>query len=293
MASHRSLPIARCFEKEIRALGVDIRFEPDIRAALTPLTIGARTVGNRFAIHPMEGCDGTLEGAPDELTFRRWARFGAGGAKLLWGEAVAIDPDARANTPSTAVVGTEPARARADDRARAKRTRTGQRLSRRPPAHPFGPMVVSDPGRDVSRSGAAEQRPDHHRRRARSAAGPVRLRRRCARATSASTSSTSSSATDICSRRCSRRKRVPANTAAVWRTGRGSCARCSRGIAAEAPDLILGTPDEFLRRRAVQEEPDDRHRRAGAGRDGELPRTWTKPSRRFACSAMPGCSSST
>ena len=37
-------------------------------------------------------------GAPDEATFRRWARFGAGGAKLLWGEAVAIDPDVRANT---------------------------------------------------------------------------------------------------------------------------------------------------------------------------------------------------
>jgi 2,4-dienoyl-CoA reductase-like NADH-dependent reductase (Old Yellow Enzyme family) len=45
----------------------------------------------------MEGCDGTLDGAPDELTIRRWARFGAGGAKLLWGEAVAIDPEFRAN----------------------------------------------------------------------------------------------------------------------------------------------------------------------------------------------------
>ena len=98
MASHTLFADRRALEQEIASLGVNIRFENDIQAALTPLLVANRTVGNRFAIHPMEGCDGTLEGAPDELTFRRWARFGAGGAKLLWGEAVAIDPDARANT---------------------------------------------------------------------------------------------------------------------------------------------------------------------------------------------------
>jgi NADPH2 dehydrogenase len=85
-------------EAEIARLGVAIRLQPDIQVALTPIRIGARTAGNRFAIHPMEGCDGTLEGAPDELTIRRWSRFATGGAKLLWGEAVAIDPAARANT---------------------------------------------------------------------------------------------------------------------------------------------------------------------------------------------------
>ena len=98
MASHALFADRTLLEKEIRDLQVPIRLEPDIQTALTPLAIGGRTVGNRFAIHPMEGCDGTLEGAPDELTFRRWSRFGGGGAKLLWGEAVAIDPDARANT---------------------------------------------------------------------------------------------------------------------------------------------------------------------------------------------------
>ena len=98
MASHSLFADRAVIEKEIRDLDVPIRLEPDIRVALTPLAIGRRRVGNRFVIHPMEGCDGTLDGAPDELTFRRWARFGGGGAKLLWGEAVAIDPDARANT---------------------------------------------------------------------------------------------------------------------------------------------------------------------------------------------------
>jgi NADPH2 dehydrogenase len=83
---------------EISRLGVDISLEPDIQASLTPIQIGGRTAGNRLAIHPMEGCDGTLEGAPDALTVRRWSRFASGGAKLLWGEAIAVDPDARANT---------------------------------------------------------------------------------------------------------------------------------------------------------------------------------------------------
>ena len=98
MASHTLFADRRALENEVAALGLDIHFERDIQASLRPLSIANRTVGNRFAIHPMEGCDGMLDGAPDELTFRRWARFGAGGAKLLWGEAVAIDPDARANS---------------------------------------------------------------------------------------------------------------------------------------------------------------------------------------------------
>jgi len=78
MASHALFADRRALEREIAALGVDIRFEHDIEASLRPLPIAHRTVGNRFAIHPMEGCDGTLDGAPDELTFRRWERFGAG-----------------------------------------------------------------------------------------------------------------------------------------------------------------------------------------------------------------------
>jgi 2,4-dienoyl-CoA reductase-like NADH-dependent reductase (Old Yellow Enzyme family) len=46
----------------------------------------------------MEGCDGTLDGRPDELTFRRYHRFGAGGAKLIWGEAAAVVEEGRANS---------------------------------------------------------------------------------------------------------------------------------------------------------------------------------------------------
>ena len=57
-----------------------------------------RRAANRFAVHPMEGWDGTPEGAPSELTRRRWRRFGRSGAALIWGgEAFAVRADGRAN----------------------------------------------------------------------------------------------------------------------------------------------------------------------------------------------------
>lgn len=59
---------------------------------------GSFTIGNSMAIHPMEGCDGTLDGRPDELTWRRYERFARGGAKLIWFEATAVRADGRANT---------------------------------------------------------------------------------------------------------------------------------------------------------------------------------------------------
>lgn len=59
--------------------------------------VGGLTVGNSLAIHPMEGCDSTPDGRPDELTWRRYERFARGGAKLIWFEATAIREDGRAN----------------------------------------------------------------------------------------------------------------------------------------------------------------------------------------------------
>ncbi len=69
----------------------------DLSVMFQPIEVGGRTVGNRWAIQPMEGCDGTLDGLPDELTYRRYVRFGSGGAKLIWAEATAIADNARMN----------------------------------------------------------------------------------------------------------------------------------------------------------------------------------------------------
>ena len=87
-------------------LGVELPLVEDreeVRSLLArPVQITSRggktwRIGNSFAIHPMEGCDGELDGNPGELTFRRYRRFGAGGAKLIWFEACAVVPEGRAN----------------------------------------------------------------------------------------------------------------------------------------------------------------------------------------------------
>jgi NADPH2 dehydrogenase len=63
-----------------------------------PLERHGIRIGNRLAVHPMEGWDGTADGNPSEHTIRRWRRFGQSGAKLIWGgEAAAVSREARAN----------------------------------------------------------------------------------------------------------------------------------------------------------------------------------------------------
>ena len=62
------------------------------------MTIRGKTIGNRWAIHPMEGWDGTPSGGVTDDMRRRWRRFGESGAKLIFGcEAMAVRPDGRAN----------------------------------------------------------------------------------------------------------------------------------------------------------------------------------------------------
>src|SRR5947199_3647829 len=85
-------------EAESRHLGLDLRFSEDLSPLFRPVAIGPLRAGNSLCIQPMEGCDGTLDGRPDELTLRRYQRFGAGGAKLIWGEATAVVEEARANS---------------------------------------------------------------------------------------------------------------------------------------------------------------------------------------------------
>ena len=84
--------------RESESLGLDISFQEDLSPLFQPVQIGTKTVGNALCIQPMEGCDGTLDGKPDELTIRRYQRFGAGGAKIIWGEATAVREEARANS---------------------------------------------------------------------------------------------------------------------------------------------------------------------------------------------------
>jgi len=82
---------------DAKQLGGDLAVTDDFSALFSTVKVAGFEVGNRFAIQPMEGCDGTPDGKPDELTFRRYRRFGAGGAKLIWGEAAAVVDEGRMN----------------------------------------------------------------------------------------------------------------------------------------------------------------------------------------------------
>jgi len=83
--------------QEIRELGLDLPVSDDVTPLLEPVKVGAFQLPNRLVAQPMEGCDGKADGSPDELTFRRYRRFAAGGAGLIWGEATAVVEEARAN----------------------------------------------------------------------------------------------------------------------------------------------------------------------------------------------------
>ncbi|MBI3874951.1 MAG: NADH:flavin oxidoreductase [Verrucomicrobia bacterium] len=101
-----SLKTVEDFRKHCASLGIELPCEDAIAAgADSPLaqpvanfTVNGRRIGNRVAIHPMEGWDGTTTGGVTEEMRRRWQRFGESGAKLICGaEAMAVRPDGRAN----------------------------------------------------------------------------------------------------------------------------------------------------------------------------------------------------
>lgn len=81
----------------IDALNLSIATEEDTSYLAKPLAVAGTTIPNSMAVHPMEGADGTADGSPDTLTFRRYKRFAAGGSGLLWFEACAVVPEGRAN----------------------------------------------------------------------------------------------------------------------------------------------------------------------------------------------------
>ena len=83
--------------EECNRRNLSIHFAKNTDILYEPFEISGRTLGNRLAILPMEGSDGTEAGKPGDLTYRRWKRFAEGGAKLIWGEAAAVVPEGRSN----------------------------------------------------------------------------------------------------------------------------------------------------------------------------------------------------
>lgn len=91
---YRSLDQVR---ETARALDAFLPLQEDLSPLLAPLNIGGKTLANRMAFQPMEGTDGTEDGAPGPLTIRRYQRFAQAGPGLIWFEAVATVPEGRAS----------------------------------------------------------------------------------------------------------------------------------------------------------------------------------------------------
>jgi len=81
--------------------GLELPLSDDFSRLARPVAFGRLTVPNRLAVQPMEGCDGLADGSPGELTVRRYDRFAAGGAGMIWFEACAVAPEARASSGCT------------------------------------------------------------------------------------------------------------------------------------------------------------------------------------------------
>src|SRR2546425_863783 len=79
-----SLKTVGDFRNHCAALGIELPCEDAIESgASSPLmqaiggvAVNGKRIGNRIAIHPMEGWDGTTSGGVSEEMRRRWQRFG-------------------------------------------------------------------------------------------------------------------------------------------------------------------------------------------------------------------------
>ena len=81
------------FQRHVAALGLELPCDTGIISGpISPLfqplervTINGKWIGNRYAVQPMEGWDGTTSGGITPEVIRRWQRFGESGAKLIFG----------------------------------------------------------------------------------------------------------------------------------------------------------------------------------------------------------------
>jgi len=85
------------FDVQNNELNTNLPYIDDVSILGENYKIGNKTIPNRLTCQAMEGCDGTVDGSPDELTKRRYERFARGGAGLIWFEATAVLEEGRAN----------------------------------------------------------------------------------------------------------------------------------------------------------------------------------------------------
>ena len=233
-------------------LGLDLRFQDDLSPLFRPVAVGPLNAGNALCIQPMEGCDGTLDGQPDELTFRRYRRFGAGGAKLIWGEAAAVCRRGPSESSTIAAQRGERRRPSSGCSSSAARpieqalggdddlivglqlTHSGRYSFRRPLIACIGPAYSI---RRHSCTAARTSSPTIT-----STDWSIATSRRPAwRGVAALTSSMSSNAIATCSTNCSPRGRGRAVTAATSTAARGWRPHIVQRLRADVPGLLVAS----------------------------------------------------
>ena len=85
------------FKETMDAAGNQFPVDEDMSILGQPVQLQDKTIPNRICIQPLEGFDGTPDGKPSDLIFRRYARYAAGGSGLIWYESIAISDDGRCN----------------------------------------------------------------------------------------------------------------------------------------------------------------------------------------------------
>ena len=233
-------------------------------APAAPLAQAARprlrpSIGNRFAILPMEGWDGTADGRPTDLTRRRWQRLRPQRRQAHLGRRGRRRAARRPRQPATSChaprANVADLAALRDDLVDAHRAalRPHRRPGGRPAAHALGPVRAAprDRRRRAARSPTAT-RPRRAVRRRRRRPGP----RPTTSSTRWSTTSSTPPARAPTGRLRLRRRQAlprlprprvalgastgPAATAAASRTARGSSARSSPASAPRRPAWRVG-----------------------------------------------------
>lgn len=84
-------------KEKAKELGVHLPFASTTAVLKEKVQVGELVWNNRMGIAPMEGADSLPNGAPSELTTKRYVREAIGGSGVIWFEAISIVPEARSS----------------------------------------------------------------------------------------------------------------------------------------------------------------------------------------------------
>ena len=96
----RTLRTPDAIRARLRHLGLELAVDlaVDPRGPLAkPIGVAGRAGATRVGVRPLGGGAAGPAGGPSDLVRRRWRRFGASGAGMVWAEATAVRADGRAN----------------------------------------------------------------------------------------------------------------------------------------------------------------------------------------------------